>query len=212
MVLMLPAVVGCGASASGGSSATLAGDVGQGDTSALADGQSTDSGDAAGDPDSTPTADASSDTAVVDRTDVAADPPCPSGKMWTKGTQGSASMQPGVACIACHNKSGGEAPSFAVAGTIFPSKHAIDKCYGQTGVTVEIIGSDGVVTKLITNGAGNFFQSKFTSKIVLPYTAKVYNAAGDYLEMTSPQTNGDCNSCHTVDGINGPSGRIVAPP
>jgi predicted CXXCH cytochrome family protein len=29
--------------------------------------------------------------------------------------------------------------------------------------------------------------------------------------MTTPQTNGDCNSCHTEQGTNGASGRIVWP-
>jgi predicted CXXCH cytochrome family protein len=29
--------------------------------------------------------------------------------------------------------------------------------------------------------------------------------------MTTPQTNGDCNSCHTPDGASNAPGRIIAP-
>lgn len=210
VVLIIWAVAGCGASATDGAGSATASGGDAGDSGSLADGAV--AGDDAMQPGADVGADAAADSATdLTTADVAADPPCPSGKQWTKGNQGSAFMQPGLACINCHKKSGGEAPSFAVAGTVYPSKHAVDKCYGSGAIKVEIIGSDGYVTTLTTNSAGNFYQSKFSSKIVLPYTAKVYNAAGDYLEMTTPQNNGDCNACHTVDGVDGPSGRIVAP-
>ncbi|MBI5608078.1 MAG: hypothetical protein HY902_04300 [Deltaproteobacteria bacterium] len=142
--------------------------------------------------------------------DTEAEVPCPSGKLWTKGNLGNKLMQPGLACIACHTKVG-KGTDFAVAGTVFPGLHTVDQCYGVSGIKVEIIGKDGLVTTLTTNTAGNFYQGKLASKIAFPYTAKVYNAAGDFLEMTTPQTNGDCNACHTVDGVDGPWGRIVAP-
>ncbi len=193
-------VAGCDATATSASTAAASTDSAGFDSTVAQD---------VGGTDDASTADAAAPDVAAD--DVAVDPPCPSNKMWTKGNQGSALMQPGVACIACHNKSGGEAPGFVVAGTVYPSLHAVDKCYGSTATKVEIIGSNGVVTTLTTNSAGNFYQSKFGSKIVMPYTAKVYNAAGDMLEMTTPQTNGDCNSCHTPDGASNAPGRIIAP-
>ncbi len=37
-------------------------------------------------------------------------------------------MHPGVACIACHVTTGGEAPNFAIAGTAYPTGHEYDDC------------------------------------------------------------------------------------
>lgn len=145
------------------------------------------------------------DAAVAD--DVPADPPCPSGQHWTGGTLESPLMQPGVACIACHTKMGG--PSFAIAGTVYPTLTAENQCNGSGAITVEIKGKDGYVTSLKTNSAGNFYLLKKASKVVFPFTATVISANGS-LEMKSEQSSGDCNHCHTSSGANGTAGRIVA--
>jgi hypothetical protein len=44
----------------------------------------------------------------------------------------------------------------------------------------------------------------------LPFTAKV-TFQGREIVMTTPQTDGDCNSCHTETGANGAPGRIKLP-
>lgn len=157
--------------------------------------------------DSTATADAA-DIATVDAQPTAdatpvVDPPCPSGKMW-KGGENSM-MRPGEDCIACHKKQKG--PTFVIAGTIYPTEHAVDDCNGTKAVTVEITGADGKVTKATSNSAGNFY---ITSSVKLPYTALIRQ--GDLTrEMLKPQTVGSCNSCHTQDGANDAPGRIQAP-
>ena len=70
-------------------------------------------------------------------------PACTSGKMWTGGTDGSGSMQPGVyACINCHKSSGGEAPQFKIAGTLYPTAHEPDQCNGVNDDTDGAAGGD----------------------------------------------------------------------
>ena len=69
---------------------------------------------------------------------------CTSKVMWNGGNQGSASMNPGMACINCHSK--GEGPGFSIAGTLYPTGHEPDRCNGvsaTTGAQVVIIGADG---------------------------------------------------------------------
>jgi hypothetical protein len=44
----------------------------------------------------------------------------------------------------------------------------------------------------------------------MPFRAKVV-ADGRERVMLMPQTNGDCNACHTESGKNGAPGRIVLP-
>ncbi len=134
-----------------------------------------------------------------------ADPACPSAKKWTKGTSGSKSMEPGMACIACH--SNGEGPGFFAAGTVYPSPTAVDKCNGSPTITVELTGADGKVFTTTTNSAGNFY---FSQNIAIPYKARVIAGALSR-KMFAPQTDGDCNSCHTTQGVNGAPGRIVEP-
>jgi hypothetical protein len=116
-------------------------------------------------------------------------------------------MHPGVACIACHTQDNG--PTFAIAGTVFPTAHEPDDCDGltTTGATVEITGSDGKTLTLTVNSAGNFYSA---TKVAKPYKAKVIVGTKSR-DMAGAQTDGDCNSCHTTDGANGAPGRIMAP-
>ena len=118
-------------------------------------------------------------------------------------------VNPGKACITCHT-SGGEGPKYAVAGTVYSDGSDTDGCNGVAGVSVELIpvGPGNPVT-LTTNSAGNFFASAnqmFAGK----YTARVIQN-GKARVMTTPQTNGDCNSCHTLDGSGGAPGRVMTP-
>jgi mono/diheme cytochrome c family protein len=55
--------------------------------------------------------------------------------------------------------------------------------------------------------SGNFYLE---APIATPYRARVlYN--GNARAMATPQTNGDCNSCHGATGSMGAPGRIVLP-
>lgn len=135
---------------------------------------------------------------------------CTSGQTWTRGDRGSWSMHPGRACITCHEGSGErEAPSFVVAGTVFPTEHEPDDCNGQPTSDLRVVITDATGNEhtLTPTSVGNFGT---TDVIPTPFTAKVVSG-GKERAMSTPQTNGDCNSCHTQDGANGAPGRITAP-
>lgn len=125
---------------------------------------------------------------------------------WSYGDLGTAYMRPGGDCMDCHNRGGG--PRFTAAGSVMDAWHEPDDCFGMQGVTVEILGGDGVTTRLTTNETGNFYTS---DAIATPYTAKVIGADGATREMFTPQTDLDCMHCHTQAGANGAPGRIGHP-
>ncbi len=126
---------------------------------------------------------------------------------------GSSGMNPGVSCARCHSvNGGGEARGFEVAGTVYPSAHEPDLCAGAAGVgaTVVITGADGQVFTLQVGYSGNFNLSSRRATVARPYKAEVHYQ-GRVRAMATPQTNGDCNSCHTVTGANGAPGRVMLP-
>lgn len=136
-----------------------------------------------------------------------ATPVCSSAKTWTGGDRKSKLMHPGVACIACHAKKRG-APRYAFAGTVFPSLHEEDDCYGVAGgVQVVVTDAKGVVASAAVNAAGNFF---FSGSLTPPLAAKVV-AGGREVAMKEPVTTGDCNGCHTSKGSENAKGRITSP-
>jgi len=116
-------------------------------------------------------------------------------------------MAPGRACISCHTRSGGEAPRFAIAGTVYPTAHEPNDCNGAPGVSVVITDVHGQSFSISTNGAGNFFSA---GAVATPFTAKVVSNGRERV-MSTPQTSGDCNSCHSQPPLNGAPGRIMAP-
>jgi hypothetical protein len=139
-----------------------------------------------------------------------ASPTCTSKVTWNRGTTGSSSMEPGQACISCHAKSG-EAPTFVIAGTLYPTGHEPDNCNGVNGTTgakVVVTGNNGTSVTLTPNSAGNFYSS---TTLPPPYKAKVVSSAGVERVMSSTASTGDCNSCHTQSGANNAPGRITLP-
>lgn len=176
--------------------------TGAGDDTTAADsalGETTTESDAASDAE---VAEVAIDQGFFDET------PCPSGKHYTKGH--SVSMEPGNACITCHDANNG--PGYTFAGTVYPNLVAENRCYGLSSqvsaITVELTGSDGVVSTAHTNTVGNFFSG---ANVKMPYTARIIDADGNERVMNTPQTTGDCNSCHTPTGQKKAPGRIVAP-
>jgi mono/diheme cytochrome c family protein len=136
---------------------------------------------------------------------------CTSGKTWTDGDHGSALMHPGEACIACHTVDHG--PTFAAAGTVFPTLHEPDNCDGAdlSGMAIiDIVDSKGVETKIPVDSVGNFHAYADQVTITPPFSAAVVEGTARRA-MSEHQTTGDCNSCHTVDGANGAPGRIMEP-
>lgn len=133
---------------------------------------------------------------------------CASGEQWTGGNQESPLMNPGQDCITCH--ASGEGPSLVAAGTVYAALHEADDCYGQSGVTVELTGANGQKLTTTTNASGNFYFNARGSSLVMPFTAKVI-ANGVERVMVTPQSSGNCASCHSATGDNGAAGRITVP-
>ncbi|HVH47627.1 MAG TPA: hypothetical protein VM925_35070 [Labilithrix sp.] len=149
---------------------------------------------------------------------------CTSARFWTEGDdEGDEEMTPGQTCITCHTQENEEharkhdedeeddeleAPAFTAAGTVYPTLHEPDDCFGlgTSGTQVVLTGADGRKLTLSVNRAGNFMTE---APLALPYTASVVRA-GKTRTMKTPQTSGDCNGCHTAQGGDAP-GRIVAP-
>lgn len=138
---------------------------------------------------------------------------CPSGQFWTRGNEGSESMNPGMACRACHLASR-PGRAYFFMGTVFASLHAKDRCIAPPpgGGRIEIIDSNGALAQTIdvTSGSGNFRSGSLSTTVQLPYTVRIV-ANGRTGRMLTPQMNGDCNSCHTEQGTNGAPGRIYWP-
>ena len=125
-------------------------------------------------------------------------------------------MRPGELCVTCHlNGEDGEEPEgpiFNVAGTLYPTGHEPNNCFGWGGggAVVEITDKNGVVYRPEIRPSGNFVveDDAFTP----PYSARVLYQ-GRVRAMTAMPSNRDCNSCHTQDGTGDPlaPGRIMLP-
>jgi hypothetical protein len=123
---------------------------------------------------------------------------CTSGRRWTSGN--GPNMSPGDICMGCHG--------FTIAGTVYPTLHETGYCYGiNGGAQVIITPLCGTPIVLDVNSAGNFY---YTGTVRSPFTAKVVVNGAERV-MVTPQTYGDCNSCHTQNGLQGAPGRIIVP-
>ncbi|MEW5854520.1 MAG: YceI family protein [Myxococcota bacterium] len=134
------------------------------------------------------------------------EPTCTSGTWWDDGDHGSSRMHPGGNCMNCHSREDG--PTYKAAGTVMGALHDETDCNGVPNVTVRITDANGAVIELLTNTAGNF---KTSTSIAKPYTAEVVDALGNVRRMFTPQTDGNCMNCHTMEGANGAPGRIIPP-
>ena len=139
---------------------------------------------------------------------------CTSGVRWTNGNDGSASMHPGVACNACHQRSAG--PNLRFAGTVYRASHDVDDCNGAAPpptLTVEITDKVGRKLTATVNASGNFLVERPKgdgNRFSAPYRARITDGVNTRA-MGGSVTSGDCNSCHTAAGANGAPGRILAP-
>lgn len=148
---------------------------------------------------------------------------CTSARTWpARGDEGP-EMHPGRACISCHTAER-DGPSLWLGGTVYPTAHEPDDCFGTAGATgavVEITDASGRVFRLVPNATGNFllenasernddYEAPYTRAFEYPYRARVLFEGRERV-MGTPQMTGDCNSCHTVSGANGAPGRILLP-
>lgn len=135
---------------------------------------------------------------------------CTSGTFWTSTSKGS-SMQPGRACITCH-ESQEDDPVVWIGGTVYPTLREPDTCYGIAGgATVVLTDATGRVVQLPVGPTGNFsLRAESSAPLTMPFRAKVVRN-GVERAMATPQSSGDCNACHTEKGANGAPGRILVP-
>lgn len=132
-------------------------------------------------------------------------------------------MNPGLACRSCHlgenfqnqnpTRESEPGKAFFFMGTVFPSLREADLCAAivPTDTVVEILDAQDVVQfSLAVNAAGNFRSRSTASGFTLPYKARV-KSGGRVNVMGSAQMDGDCNACHTVNGLNGAPGRVFFP-
>jgi mono/diheme cytochrome c family protein len=150
------------------------------------------------------------DPIPVDAGEPDASSVCTSGKSYdtAHGTKTS-SMAPGTSCLSCHSPDATHpATTLFAAGTIYPTMHEPDECIGTSSanLTVVLIDAEGASHTVAVNAAGNFVR--YTS-FPLPYRAFVFRG-NDVREMNTPQTDGDCNGCHSEWGKDSP-GRVMAP-
>lgn len=139
-------------------------------------------------------------------TDTAGNGTCSSGTYWNGGNDGDELMYPGSDCVTCHAGSN-EAPQYTLAGTVMGDYADQNDCNGVAGVTVHVTDADGVVHDLTTNAAGNFFTN---AVYTTPFTIEL-EYQGRTRPMVTPQSVGNCASCHTAVGIGGAPGRVLAP-
>jgi hypothetical protein len=186
--------VGGSAGGSGGSTTGSGGTTG-GSAGARDSGPIVDSGGKGGTGGTGPICDAQTGTATP-----VPDAPaqCTSGRRWTSGN--GPNMSPGDICMGCHG--------FTIAGTVYPTLHETGYCYGiNGGAQVVITPLCGTPITLEVNSAGNFY---YTGTVRSPFTAKVVVNGAERV-MVTPQTYGDCNSCHTQNGLQGAPGRVIVP-
>ncbi|HEY3496788.1 MAG TPA: hypothetical protein VGK73_18950, partial [Polyangiaceae bacterium] len=156
---------------------------------------------------------------------------CTSGKHWDPEDDDNNGgldeegpwMNPGRACITCHLEEEDE-PILQIGGTVFPTLHEEDLCYGVDGTSsdahVVITDASGATFTLPLERTGNFSllareedddeDEDDTPQVRFPIRAKVV-AGGRERTMLTPQNTGDCNSCHTEQGRNDAPGRILLP-
>lgn len=164
---------------------------------------------AAGTPRSTEACDASVAMSAYDTPSV-----CTSHKKWAGGNRRSDLMRPGGACIECHDRDNG--PWFTAAGTVYPTAHEPDDCNGTSSpVQVVITDANGKKYSTTVNSVGNFFFPASVN-LTMPYKAKVVSGSKTR-SMSTPQSDGDCNKCHTENGTKSGTqkqkapGRVMAP-
>ena len=108
---------------------------------------------------------------------------------------GTKSHNMGLDCMNCH-KSGGEGEGlFIVAGTVYNSGFTAVQPNGIVKLYTGANGTGTLKGTIPVDGKGNFYTTN-----TLDFTGGLYpavtNTTGSVSYMSSPVTNGKCNSCH----------------
>ena len=144
--------------------------------------------------------------------------PCSSGVRWNNNMPPTDRMNPGMPCwgaAGCHTSS--STTKLTAAGTIYPLNglHDENNCNGldstMTGAAIAILDVDTgaeLGTRLVMNPAGNFWT---TRSLPPRYKVKLVSS-GREIAMDAPVSDGNCNYCHSAEGIMMAKGRIIPPP
>ena len=138
-------------------------------------------------------------------------PTCTSNTYWTRGNEGSSSMHPGLACIACHDP--------RRRAHLRHRRHCLPAPATSTTTATGAPRATRVVSvtdarrdprTFTVNSAGNFYGGASGGWPVFPIRAQItFN--GRTRVMSSAVNSGDCNTCHTLQGASGAPGRIALP-
>ena len=96
-------------------------------------------------------------------------------------------------CMGCHG-SGGEGPTWTVAGTVYRDDGVTAYAGAQVRLTTERDGGGSVLIELTSDGSGNFYTSRavgFGGGLFADVAG-----TGPRRSMQEPLTRGACNSCH----------------
>jgi len=137
---------------------------------------------------------------------------CSSGEIWTYSDKDSPLMNPGRSCVTCHAENDDEehAPFYKVAGTVMQALHESDDCRGAPQMTIELTDANDTKWVMVGNSVGNFWLDP-AAEVAMPYTARIIDQHGNERVKQMPVSDGDCASCHTREGANGASGRLLPP-
>jgi hypothetical protein len=112
--------------------------------------------------------------------------------------------RPGQPCLLCH-ASGGRAPRFTIAGTLFRTPYAQ---LPVGGVEVRLIDATRRGFIAYSNCAGNFFVSAAEYEPVLPMWVSLVKA-DLHIDMESAMNkDGDCGFCHQGDKNQTSAGHV----
>ena len=138
---------------------------------------------------------------------------CSSGTKWDPDNDEGPNMNPGRACITCHQAEKGT-NIVKIGGTLYPTLLEENLCYGVDGApaAAEVVVTDsaGKTFPMAVGPTGNF-SYRGTQTVAFPITAKVLRGGKVVNAMSTPQMTGDCNSCHAEKPVNGAPGRILMP-
>lgn len=142
-------------------------------------------------------------------------PKCTSGLTEKRGDSAKGAMYPGRACVDCHVKESREAPALWLGGTVYPSAHEPDNCISKitdAPVSVVVVDSTGKTYTLpVSPASGNFYLRKTDAPAFkAPFKTKVVKGDKERV-MSTEQSNGDCNACHTQDGATVAPTTLKAP-
>lgn len=106
-------------------------------------------------------------------------------------TTGDGNHNAGMDCLSCHGDVTMELDSrWTVAGTLYDTATGTNPL---AGATIIVTDADGKELSLVSASNGNFFT---TEPVTLPLSVRA-SACPDDITMSSPATDGSCNTCHT---------------